>query len=62
METGVVFKVTMHSDGLTQLPSSSLLNLDSTTAFRLRKILLKAQDVALATRTLVAILPVAHSS
>ena len=48
--------------GLTQLPSSSLLNVDPTTASRLCKILLKAQDVAPSTHTPVAILPATQTS
>lgn len=46
----------------TQLPSPHLLDLDSTTAFGLHKILLKAQGTALSTHTCVAILPLTHSS
>lgn len=59
VETGTVFKVTLTQTGLAQLPTSSL---DSTTAFRLHKILLKAQGIAPSTPTSVAMLPVTHSS
>lgn len=51
METGAVFKITLTQTGLAQLPSSSL---DSTTVFRLHKILLQAQGIAPSTPTSVA--------
>lgn len=54
MEKGAVFKVTTQP-GLTQLPSSGLLNSDSNTALRLHRTLRKAQGIALPTHTSVAL-------
>lgn len=62
VETGAAFGGTPHSDVAHPAASPRLLNLDSTTAFQLHKILLQAQGTALSTHTCVAILPLTHSS